>query len=192
MRKILTACGVAALVLGAVSTASADTKVRKRMVAAGGGALEMVEYVKGARVRVENNFGGTVMVTLQSRHDRVIGKVERSGQTILDMELENPEQISGADVTILDGLHLTRKVENGKEVALIIQVDPEYVFHSASRGRPRLLALQSEAWGAENRLRCTNPMHAVFSRCDTDLPKLRFAMDPLIPVTQGGSRRRAA
>lgn len=134
----------------------------------------------------------TGTVTLQSRHDRVIGQVDRNGQTILSMELENPELISGADVTILDGLHLVRKVENGKEVPLIVQVDPEYVFHSANRGRPRLLALQSDAWGAENRLRCTYPMHAVFCRCDTDLPKLRFAMDPVTPVTQGGSRRLAA
>jgi hypothetical protein len=134
---------------------------------------------------------GHANVTLQSRHDRVIGQVTRDGQTILDMELENPEQISGADVTYLDSLHLARVVENGKENQVIVQVDPEYVFQNAQRGRPRLLALQSEAWGGENRLRCTYPMHATFCRCDTDLPKLRFGLNPSIPATQG-SRRLAA
>jgi hypothetical protein len=130
-------------------------------------------------------------ISLQARHDRVIGTVVRDGQTILNMELENPEQISGSDVTYLDSLHLARVRENGKETPVIVQVDPEYVFQNAQRGRARLLALQSEAWGGENRLRCTNPMHATFCRCDTDFPHLRFGMDPFIPATQG-SRRLAA
>jgi len=130
-------------------------------------------------------------ITLQSRHDRAIGQVVREGQLILDMELENPEQISGAEVTYLDSLHLARVSENGKETPVIVQVDPEYVFHNAQRGRPQLKTLQAEAWGGGNHLRCTYPMHATFSRCDTDLPKLRFGMDPSIPAVQG-SRRLAA
>ena len=134
---------------------------------------------------------GVAALMLQSRHDRVIGKVVRGEQTILNMELENPEHISGSDVTYLDSLHLARVVENGKETSLIVQVDPEYVFHNAQRGKPHLISLQSEAWGTDGKLQCTNPMHATFCRCDTDLPKLRFAMDPLVPVTQG-SRRLAA
>lgn len=134
---------------------------------------------------------GLGTITLQARHDRVIGQVVREGQTILDMELENPEQIAGTEVTYLDNLHLARVMENGKETPVIVQVDPEYVFHNAQRGKPRLISLQADAWGGENRLRCTNPMHATFSRCDTDLPKLRFGMDPLVPAVQG-SRRLAA
>lgn len=130
-------------------------------------------------------------IVLQSRHDRVIGQVIRDGQTILNMELENPEQISGAEVTYLDSLHLARVVENGVETPVIVQVDPEYVFHNAQRGRPHLLALQADAWGGENRLRCTAPMHATYCRCDTDLPRLRFGLNPLVPAVQG-SRRLAA
>ena len=134
---------------------------------------------------------GLGTITLQARHDRVIGQVVREGQTILEMELENPEQISGADVTYLDSLHLARVIENGKETPVIVQVDPEYVFHSAQRGKPRLISLQADAWGGNGRLRCTNPMHATFCYCDTDLPKLRFGMDPSAPAVQG-SRRLAA
>jgi hypothetical protein len=134
---------------------------------------------------------GLGTITLQARHDRVIGQVVREDQTILDMELENPEQVSGTDVTYLDNLHLARVMENGKETPVIVQVDPEYVFHSAQRGKPRLISLQADAWGGDNRLRCTNPMHATYCRCDTDMPKLRFGMDPSVPVVQG-SRRLAA
>jgi len=130
-------------------------------------------------------------ISIDPRHDRVIGRVQRGGQTILEMELENPEQVSGADVTYLDSLHLARVVENGKEKPVIVQVDPEYVFHSAQRGRPRLITLQTDAWGGDGRLRCTNPMHATFCRSDTDLPKLRFGLDPSVPAVQG-SRRLAA
>ncbi len=130
-------------------------------------------------------------IVLQSRHDRVIGQVIRDGQTILNMELENPEQVSGSEITYLDSLHLARVVEKGVETPVIVQVDPEYVFHNAQRGRPHLLALQAEAWGGENRLGCTAPMHATYCRCDTDFPQLRFGLNPLVPAVQG-SRRLAA
>jgi len=130
-------------------------------------------------------------IRLQARHDRVLGTVELGGQTILDMEAENPEYISGADVTYLASLHLVRVHEGGDEKSLIVQVDPEYVFHAAQRGIPHLKALTSAAWGAENRLQCTNPMTATFTRCDTDLPRMRFALDPSVPAMQG-SRKLAA
>ncbi|MGH7961590.1 MAG: acetoacetate decarboxylase family protein [Candidatus Binatia bacterium] len=141
-----------------------------------------------AATELRARWGFTVemgKITIDPRHDRVIGQVTRGGQTILDMELENPEQVSGSDVTYIDNLHLVRVNKDGKETPVIIQVDPEYVFHNAQRGKPRLLTFQPDAWGAENRLRCTNPITAVFTRCDTDLPKLRFALDPTVPAAQG-------
>ena len=128
---------------------------------------------------------GKAEITIDPRHDCVVGQVVHGGQTILDMELENPEQISGADVMYIDSLHLVRTKQNGKETPVLIQVDPEYIMHSAQRGKPRLRTLQGTAWGAENRLGCTNPISASYTRCDTDLPKLRFALDPTVEVAQG-------
>ncbi len=128
-------------------------------------------------------------VSLQPRHDRVIGKVEREGDTLLEVELENPEHISGADVTYLASLHLTRV--QGQDAPVIVQVDPEYVFHAAQRGQPRLITFKFGAWGDSGRLRCTTPIIATMTHCDTDLPPLRFALDPSLPATQG-SRRLAA
>lgn len=129
---------------------------------------------------------GTII--LDPRHDRVIGRVQRGEQTILDMALQAPEQISGADVIYADSLHLIRRAENGGEKPILIQVDPEYVFHNAQRGRARLFSLQADAWGGNNRLRCTHPITATFVRCDTDLPRLRFALDPTVPDARGRIR----
>lgn len=147
-----------------------------------------------AAAELRARWGFTVdqaMISLQARHDRVIGTVARDGHTILDMEAENPEHISGADVTYLDSLHLVRVNEDGQEKPLIVQIDPEYVFHVAQRGIPHLKALNAAAWGGEKRLECTNPMTATFTRCDTDLPRMRFALDPSVPALQG-SRKLAA
>lgn len=127
-------------------------------------------------------------IGLQARHDRVIGTVERDGRTILDMEAENPEYVSGSDVTYIDSLHLVRVHEDGQEKPLIVQIDPEYVFHTAQRGIPHLKTLDAAAWGADRRLQCTNPMTATFTRCDTDLPRLRFVLDASLPAMQGSRK----
>ncbi len=131
----------------------------------------------------------TAAVSLQPRHDRVIGRVERDGDTLLEIELENPEHISGADITYLDSLHLARVQDQDKPV--IVQVDPEYVFQAAQRGKPRLLTFKAGAWGDAGRLQCTTPIIATMTKSDTDLPQLRFALDPSLPAAQG-SRRLAA
>jgi hypothetical protein len=127
-------------------------------------------------------------IAIDPRHDRIIGRVQRNSETILEMELENPEQISGSDVTYSDGLNLARATLDGQERPVLIQVDPEYVFLSAQRGRPRLITLHGAAWGADDKLRCTTPIAAVFTRCDTDFPKLRFALDPTVQQARGRIR----
>jgi Acetoacetate decarboxylase (ADC) len=141
-----------------------------------------------AATELRTRWGFTInlgTVTLDPRHDRIIGRVQRGAETILEMELQAPEQISGADVIYADSLHLIRTPENGAEKPILIQVDPEYVFHHAQRGRARLLSFQAEAWGGDQRLRCTHPIVATFVRCDTDLPRLRFALDPAVPNARG-------
>ncbi len=147
-----------------------------------------------AAVELRSRWGFTVdkgKIALQVYHHRVEGQVWKAGQTIVEMVLENPETISGSDITYIDSLHLARVEEGGRESLVLVQVDPEYVFHLAQRGRPRLVAFRGEAWGAGELLRFTNPIVATFTRCDTDLPRLRFAMDPALPAVQG-SRRIAA
>lgn len=127
-------------------------------------------------------------ITIDPRHDRIIGCVQRNKETILEIELQNPEQISGLDVTYSDGLNLAQATVDGQEQPVLIQVDPEYVFHNAQRGRPRLITFQGAAWGVAHKLHCTNPIAAVFTRCDTDFPKVRFALDPTVQQARGRIR----
>ena len=49
-------------------------------------------------------------------------------------------------------------------------------------------------WAVEHHflepLRLTNPISASLTTCDTDLPRIRFIMDPEIPVVKGTRRIR--
>lgn len=131
---------------------------------------------------------GLGVCSLDARHDRVLGRVMCEERTILELGLENPELIAGEDVTNPDSLHLVRTPEQGEEKPLLIQVDPEYVFHHAQRGRPSLISMEAEAWDADQRLACNYPIAASYVRCDTDLPRLRFGLDPSVPDARGRIR----
>ena len=63
MKKALVVCGAALLAVLAPAVASADVKARKTMVMEGmpAGSMEMVEYVKGKRMRTETRMGGNVV-----------------------------------------------------------------------------------------------------------------------------------
>lgn len=144
-----------------------------------------------AAAALQSRWGFAVEIgscAIDARHDRIVGRVQRGAQTRLEMELRNSEEISGADVTYPDSLHLVRLSERGTEKPVLIQVDPEYVFHHAQRGRPHLVSFQADAWGGENRLCCTYPIAATYTRCDTDLPRLRFGLDPSVPNARGRMR----
>jgi len=71
-------------------------------------------------------------------------------------------------------------------------VQPEQarpVLAKAERGRPRVGVLVAPAWGA-GPLKPMNPIAATVTSCDTDLPRIRFVMDPEIPVVRGTRRIR--
>jgi len=65
-------------------------------------------------------------------------------------------------------------------VPRLIQVDPEYQFHSADRGMPELLAFDAEAFalaGAEPYW----PVSASLAVADVAMPELRYLVDPAKP-----------
>jgi hypothetical protein len=128
-------------------------------------------------------------VTLRRRHDRVMATVTREGALALDCALVNPEPISGADVQYIHSVTLARAPLDGPPAPWLIQVDPRYVFHKAERGRPEVTRLDPLAWGA-GALRLLHPISATMCACDTDLPRIRFAMDPEVPVVRGTRRIR--
>jgi hypothetical protein len=128
-------------------------------------------------------------ITLTRRHDRAMATVVRDGVTVLDCELVDPEAISGADVQYVHSVTLAHAPLDGQTGPLLIQVDSRYTVKRAERGRPRVGALVAPAWGA-GPLRPLNPIAATLTSCDTDLPRIRFVMDPEIPVVRGTRRIR--
>ena len=128
-------------------------------------------------------------VTFTRRHDRVMATVVRDGVTVLDCELIDPEPISGGDVQYIHSVTLAHAPLDGKTGPLLIQVDSRYTIKKAERGRPHVGVLVAPAWSA-GPLRPLNPIAATVTSCDTDLPRIRFVMDPEVPVVRGTRRIR--
>ncbi len=123
-------------------------------------------------------------VKLRTGYDRDRATVELAGRTVLDVSLLNPEPINGADVQYLPNVNLARTVRDGVEIARIIQVDPDFTFRKADRGKPHLETFDAEAWalpGADPYW----PVSASFALADAQMPRLRYALDPEKPAIQG-------
>lgn len=126
-------------------------------------------------------------VHLTARHDTVRGTVRVGGRLVLDMAIREPQSIGGADLMLIDNLHLVRVASDGG-AGVLVQVDPEYAIHAADRGRPVLDVFDGEAFHTGGLLRPVSPVVALACRADTDLPRPRFALDPVQPATRGGRR----
>ena len=123
-------------------------------------------------------------VRLERRHYGMIASVGRDGRTLLDVALERPEPISGSDIMCTAGFNLARLPDDRLR---LVQVEPEYSFEEAFRGRPRVRIFDGAAFG-EPRLRLTNPLPATFARCTFSLREVRYLMDPEKPPLQGTER----
>jgi Acetoacetate decarboxylase (ADC) len=128
-------------------------------------------------------------VTLRRRHDRVMASVTRDGAPILECALVDPQPISGGDVQYIHSVALAQVSLDGKSAPWLVQVDPRYTFHKAERGRPEVSRLDAEAWNAAT-VRLDNPIAATICTVDTDLPRIRFVMDPEVPVVKGTRKIR--
>jgi hypothetical protein len=123
-------------------------------------------------------------VYLRIFHDRVVARVTNSaGKNVLDMEMIDREPINGTDIQYNSSMHLARNKDDGKVV--LVQVDPEWVFHKAERGRPHIISLDSQAWAAGNLLRADYPISATCCICDVTLGKIRYICDPAKDAFQG-------
>ncbi len=123
------------------------------------------------------------------RHDRVMGAVKKDGKTILDCALVNPQPVSGGDVQYINWVTAANAPLDGTMQPMLIQVDPKYTFHKAERGKPRVDAFDAAAWNA-GALQLAGAIVGTCCTVDTDLPRIRFVMDPLKPVFQGTRRIR--
>jgi hypothetical protein len=144
---------------------------------------------EAARRELANRWGypvapGEIHLTL--RHDRVQAKVTAEGRVALEIEMLDREIISGGDIQYVASMHLARNKQDQKTV--LVQVDPEYAFAKAERGRPRLIVCDPASWRSGDYLKLTNPIASTFTICDVTLPKLRYFCDPLRPAMQGTTK----
>ena len=123
------------------------------------------------------------------RHDRVMGTVKKNDKTIFDGALVNPQPVSGGDVQYINWVTAVNAPLDGTTQPMLIQVDPKYTFHKAERGKPEVDAFDATAWNA-GALQLAGAIVGTCCTVDTDLPRIRFVMDPLKPVFQGTRRIR--
>ncbi|HXN85341.1 MAG TPA: acetoacetate decarboxylase family protein [Candidatus Binataceae bacterium] len=126
-------------------------------------------------------------VSLRVLHDRVVGRVKLGGKTVYEIEEQDRDSIGGGDIQYIASMHLARNKADDKLV--LVQVDPEYVFTKAERGKPRVVALDPEAFGAtRTTLNVMNPISACFTTADMTLPKVRYICNPELPALQGTTK----
>jgi hypothetical protein len=126
-------------------------------------------------------------VSLRVLHDRVVGKIKLGGKTVYEIEEQDRDSIGGGDIQYIASMHLARNKAEDKLV--LVQVDPEYVFSKAERGKPRVVALDPEAFGAtRTTLNVMSPISACFTTADMTLPKVRYICNPELPAMQGTTK----
>ncbi|MFZ0248321.1 MAG: acetoacetate decarboxylase family protein [Acidimicrobiales bacterium] len=130
-------------------------------------------------------------ITLRRFHDRVDCTVSeaasdsgRGSRTILDVSLVDPVPVTGHDVQYPPGMHLARIERDGLWVPRIVQVDSEYEFRRADRGRPSLTSFDPAAWG-DDRLVPDIVVSASFAACDMTIANVRYICNPDIPASEG-------
>jgi Acetoacetate decarboxylase (ADC) len=125
-------------------------------------------------------------VKLDVRHDRVVGRAASGGRAVLECEMVDRDFISGGDIQYIASMHMARNKEDGKLV--LVQVDPDFTFSKAERGKPRIVMLDTDAFGAGNNLRLGNPISATFTTAEVKLPKIRYICNPELPAMQGTTK----
>jgi len=123
-------------------------------------------------------------VRFQRFHDRVECSVNRGRAIVLHLALVDPDPITGHDVKYAPGMHLARLEGPDGTVPRLVQVDTEYEFHRADRGRPTLLSFDPAAWG-DDRLVPTQPISASVATCDVAIMPVRYICNPDLPAAEG-------
>ena len=125
-------------------------------------------------------------VTLEKRYDRIHAMVETQ-KVVLDLSLMNPEPVSGNDLQYLSNLNIARVPREGGEAARLVQIDPEYTFHSADRGQALLQSFDASAWEFPG-ARPYFPVSASYAVADVSMPALRYLVTPTKPPLESVER----
>jgi hypothetical protein len=123
-------------------------------------------------------------VTLRPRHHRVDCTVVADRRTVLDVALLDPEPITGHDIQYPPGMHLAVLDDGDGPLARAVQVESEYEFLRADRGRPELRTFDARWWG-DDRIRPVDPVSASFTACHVTMLPVRYVCNPDLPAHEG-------
>lgn len=140
--------------------------------------------------RLRNGWGYPVEkadVSLLKTYYSAVVSVVLNGESILNAGMQSPEPIGGGDVQYLANMNLARVHRDGAVVPRLIQVDPEYTFHSADRGLPMLVDFDADAWQLSGAVP-VYPVSASYALCDVTFPQLRYMANPALPPLQSIER----
>jgi len=161
-------------------TARAGVRPRAYLVSARCDNPELTQVLtKGWGFRIQPGE-----ISMRRFHDRVDCRVTDGGQVLLQVALVDPVPVTGHDVQYPPGMHLARIERDGILKPRLVQVDSEYEFRRADRGRPELTHFDVAAWGDE-RLVPYEPVSASFTACDVTIANVRYVCNPDIPASEG-------
>ncbi len=123
-------------------------------------------------------------IRIRRYHDRVECSVVVDRRSILDTAVVDPQPVTGHDVQYPPGMHLARIEDGEGTVPRLVQVDTEYEFRRADRGRPELATFDAAAWG-DDRLVAVEPVAASFTACHVAITPVRYVCNPDIPAAEG-------
>lgn len=126
----------------------------------------------------------TADIRLRAFYDRVECEVVCGRRPVLQVALVDPQPVTGHDVQYAPGMHLARISDADGTRPRLVQVDTEYEFHRADRGRPKLGTFEPADWG-DPRLVPLQPISASFTTCDIAIMPVRYVCNPDIPAAEG-------
>ena len=119
-------------------------------------------------------------VTLTRRYDGASGVVVADGVEILSTGHVWPVPLSPSDLQYTATMHPAR-LDRGFR---LVQVERDFAFARAERGRPYVHGFEPAAWG-EPRLRLTNPVSASSAVADVTYKPVRFVCRPEVWAFDG-------
>lgn len=127
---------------------------------------------------------GAVDVTRSGESGRI--EASKDGNSVLSVEVGPLERLTGVALQWPASLHAA-DIASEAGGPWLIQVDPEYEFEAAWRGRPALDTFVAEAWNLAG-VHPTLPIGASVATVRIQLPRLRFLVDPEGDVFDSGRK----
>ena len=112
-------------------------------------------------------------ISIHRRADRIEGRVESGGRTVLEAAMLNPQTLEIEALQHIGNMNLARLPEGLR----LLQVEPDITTLGVQRGEERLHTFDAAFWGLPGR-RLRYPVVAAAAHTRIRLPPVRYVQDP--------------